>query len=271
MRARLVATLSALVAVSLPFVHSSTADARPTHRGHAKAVLTLAAGAPTYTVDDRPVLTYTWLHKRKGDRLLLQQKRETGWTPGIRLPHTRKGHRGSGTVSLDPLRLGEYAYRVIVSSRGTPARSTAAETAFQVYGPVPIINLIRVTPSSNAVVDSGVVQIAGQPFPYTFERYLTGASIWRSVVDVPATSCRGIGIPLASRRRDDSTGGTFSMRAVSTSDVVMTANAAAPDSAAGLLAPVTVGARLAVQVMSDRDVDYFGAGQATCYTKDGRA
>jgi hypothetical protein len=285
MRITCLATLVAVVATTLSTAPSATADApagptagptadaRAAQRAKPKPVLTLSASAPTYLTTDSPVLTYSFLHKRKGDRLQLQLKppRSSVWRRAQSIWHTKKKHHGGGTVTLAPQALGAYRYRVVVISRLGSTVAASPELSVPVFGPVPIANLVKATSSSNAVVHSGTVSIGGAAFPYTFERYLTGASIWRSVIDLSSTSCNAIGIPLASRRRDASTGGTFSMRAVTTGDAVVTANAAAPDVPAGLLSAVPLGARLAVQVMSDRDVDYFGAGQAICYTSDGRA
>jgi hypothetical protein len=276
MRAKSVATI--LVAAALPLSAALVAPAsaapaeRAGHRPHKPEVLALSTSAATYTSSDSPVLTYSWRHKHQRVGLVVQVRRSgAGWRTVAQVPHSKRAKKGSGTLSVPALPLGKYAYRLAhgpgtyVGGKGSP------EVGVTVFGPVPIVNLIRATPGSNAEVRSGTANVGGQPFPYTFARYLTGQSIWRDVVDIARTSCNAVGVPLASHRTDDSTGGLFVMRVVTDGDALVSANSAAPDVAAGLLTPVPVGQRLSVQVGSDRNVDYFGSGQAMCWTPDGRA
>jgi hypothetical protein len=272
MRLTLLATLVAVVATTMSVAPASTSEARPAHRGRAKPVLTLGAGAPTYLDTDTQSLTFSFLHKKKGARLQLQQKQAqtNAWRAVQNLPHTKKKHRGGGTVTLGPQTLGDYSYRVAVLGRRGGVAASSPELSVRVFGPVPIVNLIAATPASYSNISSGRALIGGTAFPYTFWRTLTGAESWRTVISLPATSCNGIGIPLASRHHGASTGGTFSMRAITT-DSVIAQNAVPQDVAAGLLVPVPVGGALGVQVRSDVAVDYFGSGQAICYTIDGRA
>ncbi|QIG42866.1 hypothetical protein G5V58_08865 [Nocardioides anomalus] len=276
MRAKTVATLLAAAALPLSAALVAPASAAPAERaGHhprKPEVLTVATSASTYTSSDSPVLTYSWRHKHQRVGLVLQVRRSgAGWRTVAKVPHSRRAKKGSGTVAVPPLALGQYSYR-LAHGPGTYSGGTGSpEADVTVFGPVPIANLIRATPGSNAEVRSGTATVGGQPFPYTFARYLTGQSIWRDVVDLARTSCNGIGVPLASHRRDSSTGGLFAMRVVTDGDALVAANSAAPDVPAGLLTPVPVGQRLSIQVGSDRDVDYFGSGQAMCWTPDGRA
>lgn len=201
---------------------------------------------------------------------MLQRLNGSGTWRGVqRIRGTQRPTSGSGTVTASGTQVGVQSFRVAFrGSRGGWVASGRATV--QVYGPVPIRELVRVSPGSVAQPSGGQVVIGGQAVPVTFRGYAPGTSTWRRVVEIQRTSCKAVGIPLVGRPRTGTTG-LFTMRVVTDGDALVAANAAQANVGAGLLTPVPVGQRLAVQVGADEDMDFFGSGQAICYTANGKA